>query len=151
MNDLARFNEKVIPVPESGCWLWEGALDRNGYGVFRLDGKATGAHRASYRLLVGDVGQAHVLHSCDNPCCVNPSHLYLGDHKDNMRDMADKARASRGEKCNFAKLTEDQVLQVKSMLDKSGLSHREIGIKFGVSQSLITLISQGKRWGWLND
>jgi len=150
MNDLSRFQEKLTPVTESGCWLWEGALDRNGYGVFRLNGKSTGAHRASYSLLVGDIGENHVLHSCDNPCCVNPAHLSLGNHNDNMLDMKIRGRASKGEECNFAKLNEERVLEIKNMLKHGTFSHREIGAQFGVSQSLITLISQGKRWGWLN-
>lgn len=87
--------EKSIPEPNSGCWLWE-ATTRRGYGRVRVNGKMTTATRASYATFICDPGDLHVLHKCDNPLCINPEHLFLGNHNDNMRDMSTKCRAARG-------------------------------------------------------
>jgi hypothetical protein len=76
------------------CWLWTGMLTDGGYGVISDHQKKTRAHRASYALYVGPIPEGmHVLHRCDNPPCVNPKHLFLGTHIDNMRDMESKGRA----------------------------------------------------------
>lgn len=81
-----------------GCWIWEGSIHPLGYGRFYLDGKMQKAHRAAYQLAKGPIPEgAHILHSCDNPPCVNPAHLRAGSHSDNMRDMVNKGRANRPE------------------------------------------------------
>lgn len=74
------------------CWIWKGHKDRKGYGKTKLSGKRFGAHRLSYLYHVCDPLDMHVLHKCDNPICVNPDHLFLGTHSDNMRDMSSKGR-----------------------------------------------------------
>jgi len=87
-----RFEEKFIPVPESGCWLWTAGLNKSGYGLFYLNWAMT-AHRASYALYKGEIPDGlYVLHKCDVKCCVNPDHLFIGTHSDNMKDYADKRR-----------------------------------------------------------
>lgn len=97
-----RLEEKSIPEPNSGCWLWLGSTIPTGYGVIGVDGKNWRAHRAAWRAYRGEVGSLHVLHRCDNPGCINPDHLFLGTHTDNMRDRRDKGRQGlnppRGEK-----------------------------------------------------
>lgn len=96
-----RFMNKVVPEPNSGCWLWFGAVDRKGYGQIRMPGRAGEAKhetapRVSWKLSGRDIPSGlHVLHRCDTPGCVNPSHLFLGTHVDNMRDRDAKGRNSK--------------------------------------------------------
>lgn len=97
-----RFMLHVEPEPNSGCWLWVGADDGDGYGNFRSSKDATGvratekAHRSAWRIFCGPIPQSTcVLHACDVRCCVNPSHLFLGSKLDNNIDMAIKWRGSK--------------------------------------------------------
>jgi hypothetical protein len=77
----------------ANCWLWTGALDEYGYGRFYVgDGRAVKAHRMAFLLMIFDPGELDVLHSCDNPRCVRPSHLFLGTQADNLADMRTKGR-----------------------------------------------------------
>src|SRR5216684_5016973 len=90
-----RFEEKYIPEPNSGCWLWDGSLDSHGYGQLSSK-RGSRPHRASvvsYELYKGGVPNGWcVLHRCDVPCCVNPDHLWLGTRKENSIDMVEKGR-----------------------------------------------------------
>lgn len=95
-----KFANKYEAVPWSGCWIWTGHIDKDGYGqiaeYIKNTGKRTGlrAHRASYKLHVGSIPDGlTVLHSCDVRCCVNPAHLSLGTNGDNCRDAIRKGRA----------------------------------------------------------
>jgi hypothetical protein len=82
-----RFDRKWTPEPYSGCWLWIGSTAK-GYGKLTIKHKDVLAHRCAWQLLNGEIPLgAHVLHSCDTPLCVNPDHLFIGSHTDNMRDM----------------------------------------------------------------
>ena len=82
------------PCPATGCWLWRGELNREGYGIFKVrigDGKRVkySAHRVSYEVFVGPLlNGAYACHTCDVRSCVNPGHIYAGSHKRNMEDMA---------------------------------------------------------------
>lgn len=98
------FQKNVSPEPNSGCWLWCGDIfrKRGGYGVFTHRPSKTimqRAHRISWKLFVDpDIREdQHVLHKCDNPLCVNPDHLFIGDQKTNMEDKSYKGRQQFGE------------------------------------------------------
>lgn len=92
--DLSRFEEKFIPVPEAGCWIWTAATNSMGYGRMVFNGPARLAHRISYQLYRGPIPDGMcVCHKCDTPLCVNPDHLFLGTFSDNARDMVRKFRS----------------------------------------------------------
>jgi len=102
MPDVApRFWAKV--AKSDGCWLWTGARASNGYGSFRFADRpcATAAHRAAWELACGPIPHGmHVLHRCDNPPCVNPAHLFLGTHLENVRDREAKGRGNHDRQRN---------------------------------------------------
>lgn len=133
---------------EEICWKWTGGIDKDGYGRFSLK-MGNGilqkrAHRISYALFVGDIPKnKYVLHKCDTRSCVNPSHLFLGDLEDNMRDMVSKDRQARGERNGNAKLTERHVLEI--LRDKKS-SNRELSKKYQVSDATISLIKSKEKW-----
>jgi hypothetical protein len=94
-----RFFSKVNRTPDGGCWLWNGAVQHNGYGYLHVGGRferrPVRAHRFSWELHRGPIPEGmHVCHSCDTPACVNPDHLFLGSRSDNMRDCASKGRVA---------------------------------------------------------
>lgn len=151
---LERFEEKYIPVPESGCWIWLGCVTRGEYGMISNKGKMFLAHRISWELHNGPIpaGDGYhglcVLHKCDETLCVRPEHLMLGSHADNMRDMVEKGRSPRGEKVNTAKLSEQDVREIRQ-LRKNGVTAIVCANKFGVCINTIFDIQSGRKWGWL--
>ena len=87
---------KAMPVPECGCLIWMGVVSSRGYGVFKYFGKRYSAHRASWMSVHGDIPAGLcVMHKCDTPSCVNPNHLKLGTHADNMADRNAKGRCGK--------------------------------------------------------
>jgi hypothetical protein len=128
-----------------GCWLWDGTLKETGYGQAAYHGKRVSAHRVSFILFSGPITNGlHVLHKCDVRNCVNPAHLMLGTHTDNMHDMIAKGRhvAPRGERAGGAKLTEQEVRAIRM---EEGAASR-IGARYGVSKSLVHAIRNGRIW-----
>ena len=135
-----RFFEKVSKK-ENGCHDWTGCIMPNGYGQFHKDGKTQYAHRVAFEIANGEPTE-YVLHKCDNRKCVNPDHLFSGTFDENMADMVAKKRQAHGEKNSHAKLNAEQV---KSIRSEVGL-HREIGVKYGVTASLVSMIRSGRIW-----
>lgn len=140
-----RLDQYSIPEPNSGCFLWFGAVSSDGYGSIRIQGKTVGAHRAAYELAYGEIPEGlSVLHRCDMPGCINPDHLFPGTPRDNTADMDAKGRRApaAGAKNPRAILTEEEVQIIRVA---SG-SPREIADRFGVVTRTVADIRCGKRW-----
>jgi len=139
--------EKLFTKQDNGCWDWTGGLNGAGYGMFWLSGKSHRAHRVSYSLYRGEVKpDVLVCHTCDNRKCVNPDHLFLGDHADNNFDAAIKNRMAHSENHSQAKLTNEQVREIL----ESDESQASLARKYGVCQPNISDIKLGKRWTKIN-
>jgi hypothetical protein len=139
-------------IPDDGCWVWQRVTNGVGYGMLRVGGKMVYAHRLAHELGVGPIPDGlHVLHSCDNPRCINPAHLSAGTRSKNMKECSDRGRAriprpiKHGEENGASKLTEVDVRSIRRLLAK-GLTQKEIAGRFGVSQSAISLIKLGHKW-----
>jgi len=136
-----------MPEPNSGCLLWLGGVTPRGYGKI---GKEP-AHRASLEHATGKRGPRgktfHTLHKCDNPSCVEPTHLRFGTMSDNIKDAARKGRLSRGERHYCAKLTAEQVREICA----NAMGRNEAARHYGVSDRMITKIRKGHSWSWLKD
>lgn len=172
------------------CWVWVAAKNKQGYGRCWFNNNTVSAHRVSWELHFGNPGTMLVRHKCDNPCCVNPTHLTLGTNADNSRDMVRRNRQARGNThgsrlhpeslkfgddhwsrlhperlargdnsgprlhpetmprggaCHSAKLTENQVLEIKKQL-LQGVSGRNLALVYGVNPRTISKINVGKSW-----
>jgi hypothetical protein len=153
-----RFWSKVDKRGPDECWEWKAKCNPNGYGQFRVKEHTT-AHRVSWELTNGPIPEGlYVCHRCDNPPCVNPAHLFLGTAQDNARDMVKKGRdrASvcpesivRGEKVGSAKLTNEQVIRIRSDYAGGGISCRELAAKYGVNRGTIRAVLTRKQWAHL--
>ena len=152
-----RFSEKWMPEPNSGCWIWVGALGnvRGNNCASRLRGRmsygprAQGigfAHRISWELHFGPIPAGlEVCHRCDVSICVNPDHLFLGTHAENMADCARKQRNHQGEKHAFAKLTDDLVRKIRGAYAEYG-AMRALAREMGVHESTIYAVRSGRTW-----
>ena len=150
MKDVVRFLSKVDTSGK--CWEWQGSK-RNGYGQLSRKGKSLSTHRYSWRVFRGNIpSKMFVLHRCDNPICVRPDHLFLGTHKDNMRDMHKKGRANNppppmevGERHSQAKLKNDDVLAIRRRY-ADGETMQELGDYYGVVFQHIFKIIKRQTW-----
>ena len=128
-------------VDKSGvCWMWTGAIDSNGYGNFSVKGKTRKAPQVALELSGAPRPcGAWALHHCDNPPCVNPGHLFWGDHRENLEDAARKGRLP------VQKLMPDGVREVRRLLGE-GLSCVEVGRQVGMTRGAISKIKTGRTW-----
>lgn len=164
MSDIMnRLLEKVKLDEESGCWMWQGAGDKNGYGCMSVNRRRGKAHRWMYEAVFGEFDKSlFVCHRCDTPACVNPFHLFLGTALDNNRDCSRKGRkiAARGDahpmrlrpelrprgiKNGMAKLTRCDVIEIRERY-ADGMTQDALARMYNVRQSCISRVIHGKRW-----
>lgn len=136
-----RFWDKTVPEPNTGCVLWAGGTCAGGYGAFTDNYVSYGAHRFAWQLVHGEIPTGlFVLHKCDTPPCVNPAHLFLGTHLENMLDMLRKTRGSQ------QKITRREAEVIRDLRGK--FLQRELAEIFGVEASTICDIQAGRLWSW---
>lgn len=141
------FWARVTITGSDYCWPWTAGKTSNGYGSFRSDR----AHRWAYRLhYEKDPGELHVLHTCDNPICCNPFHLFLGTNADNVADKVAKDRQARlrGELAGTSKLTASDVTAMRNER-LAGVSIFSLATKYGIDKSTASDILHGRSWSHL--
>jgi len=143
-----RFMSKVAKPP-GGCWDWTGHTNYYGYGLIWDNGRAVRAHRVAFKLFNGALRSNQVVcHSCDNPKCVNPKHLFKGTRLENNRDCATKGRRPSGERHWNSKLAEKDVAEIRASTEPQHV----LAGRFGIHQSHISRLRTGTRklwWGHL--
>lgn len=156
----ARFWAKVRRSADDECWMWTAATDRQGYGQFWNPARRTMdlAHRVAYELAYGDLPArpdgargatgALVCHRCDVPGCVNPRHLFVGEQSDNMRDMEAKGRrrSPSGEHNPRARLTQDQVGEIRAAATGRYGERSALARQYGISTAQVSKILLGQSW-----
>lgn len=158
----ARFWRKAKVGKPDECWPWTSGVfnDGDGYGQVafccgtqkRHIKHRYRAHRVSYFLTHGELpDDSLVCHSCDNPICVNPKHLFLGTSQQNVQDRTNKKRDAKGEGHGMHRLTENQVREIRFLRETQGLSYRELGERFGVSTTHAGWIVRKVSWSHLPD
>ena len=143
--DISRFMSFIEKDNKTGAWKWTGGIHSAGYGGFWLNGKTVGAHRVSYQIKHGPIPAGYcVCHKYeglgrDN---VNPDHLFLGTHTDNVRDAAAKHRIAHGSRNGQSKLTEGNVADIRASEEKQCV----LAERFSISQAKVSQIKRGTAW-----
>lgn len=132
---------------EGGCMEWQGGINRDGYGACSAYGlfKSQSVHREVHRMQTGET-PAVVMHTCDNRRCINPKHLVGGTPEANMLDKLAKHRQAKGEANGRAKLTPENVLEIRSKWDSKSCTYKELCVMFGVSRATVWRVLSGKNW-----
>lgn len=132
------------------CWEWTGSLSKSGYGYFNWEDEGVQlAHRCAYRLFIGHIPKKlNVCHSCDNPRCVNPNHLWLGTQKENIEDMICKNRRfnTAGENNGNSRLTLEIVDEIRDLYNSGYYTQKELSKKFKLDRSYVGYIVRGDNW-----
>jgi len=156
-SDKVRFM-KFVQIKQDDHWMWTGATDKDGYGVFTLRYKYIRAHRASWLFFKGPIPEGkHVLHKCDIPGCVRPDDLFLGTNLDNSQDMMRKGRhrsgmmlhpecAAKGEAHGNAKLTDEIVREMRRRYVPRKVTFEQLAKEFDVSIALVHNVVHGDGW-----
>lgn len=160
MNNIfpERFWKKVNVKGEDDCWEWTaGRFAISGYGAFWNGHINVGSHRVSWQLLHGDIPIGmQICHTCDNPPCVNPNHLFLGTAQDNSNDKWKKGRGSRepvnpnrqarGERCHTAKLTQNDVNEIRKVYAEKIMTTDMLAKEYGVTRKAIKDVIANRTW-----
>lgn len=151
MKNKNKIKERVLSRVNKtkNCWLWMGCVNNFGYGLLRFEKKCYRVHRLSYLIYKGEIPQGMlVCHTCDNPPCVNPEHLFLGTHKDNARDRSFKGRNNfpLGERHGLSKLTKEKILEIRKLYGHGDINQKELAKMFSVDQTNISYIVNRKTW-----
>lgn len=163
-SDIARFWSHVAVGAPDACWPWKAGRFKGGYGQFKVHGRSIKTHRIAFRLFHGvdAVGQL-IRHTCDNPPCCNGRHMIAGNATENAADAIERSRfrpasgerhgsrthperTARGERVGGAKLTEDQVKEIRALYAGGGITQAAMGQRFGVKRETIGRITRGQNW-----
>ena len=128
-------------------WPWTAGRNVKGYGSFSVDGKSCPAHRVAFELTHGPIPEGQVVrHKCDVPGCCNPAHLELGTTADNNRDRDERGRGAKGGARGHARLTDEQVVEIRARYAAGGVSLRVLAMDYPVSFVVIGKIVRGETW-----
>ncbi len=159
--EIERFRGRFVAGVPSACWLWTGYVAVCGYGVMKCGGRPTYAHRISYMLFRGPIAdKLQVCHTCDNPRCINPDHLFLGTGRENIQDAAAKGRirhgdshpwrlhpelVPKGEGHGQHVLTESEVLEIRALV-QAGATWAAMAARYGVGRGTIGHVVMRRTW-----
>ena len=142
-----RLAEKFTVGAPDACGEWEGARDPKGYGRFRFEGRNQTASRTAWVLAYGPIPEEmFVCHHCDNPPCVNLSHLFLGTVADNAADMVQKNRSARGERSARSRLTTELVRRIRAEFSAGGISHTALARRYGIARPTVSDLLRRDTW-----
>lgn len=149
LEQIERLKKRLLKNHEKigSCWIYTGFKQR--YGMIKFQKKQIGVHRASYLAFIGEIPKGMlVCHSCDNPPCINPEHLWLGTHQDNNDDCIKKNRSKKlfGEDLKQTKLKEGDVVFIREKLKEKTATRRELAIKYKVTYECIKNIHNRRNW-----
>ena len=143
---LPKLFEGKVTTPAEGCWEWLMFLNHAGYGQCTINNRRWLAHRYVYSTVVADIPEdLIIMHTCDNPKCVRPSHLRLGTHAQNQHDKIAKGKGNEGERNAHAKFTQAQVESIRARV-AAGERAIRIAEEFGVNRSCISKIVNKTHW-----
>lgn len=150
---VMRFSTQIELPDGDGCWVWKGQTNSNGYGIFQLNKQSQLAHRVSFSLANGPIEDwLFVLHSCDNPICVNPKHLSAGTHADNMEHKVLRGRCNSRPKTNRLVDTKLDPTKVKEIIERynSGETQNALALSYSVSAGTISRVLSGTIWAHID-
>lgn len=145
--DIVNFWTRVEKFGINDCWRWHGHHDKNGYPIFHPTIGWYRANRVACFLVYKDAGSM-TCHTCRNPSCINPKHLYPGNGKLNSKDRDRVPHGIHGERCHLAKLTNRQVKRI-AKLHKIGKTNRQIADCMHIRCRLVQRVCSGECWSWL--